>query len=237
MPNHHKNARARARRARLQSECEASEGLEEDNVYIAPSTIQGAGRGVFANKNFKRGDYLAFYDGTIIDNTHEITEQERIYALPLDDKTHRIIGFKQPTNKDGVAQLINDYVRFVFPDIYELSDFVRKIGHYFMESLNNSNVFTKSRKIGEQINFYASEDLKKGQELFFTYGTRYWLGKEGIQKVPEKDREGILSFIVAYEKKYFMCIYPPTYPPSEEVISEEEMYKTVDSYEIYKMTM
>ncbi len=84
---------------------------ENYNMFnIRESLIPNAGKGVFTTKNYKKGNYVCFYDGIKkeINNSQDFT-----YSIidPNDNKT--LVGyFDKIRNKYGVGQFINDFCMF-----------------------------------------------------------------------------------------------------------------------------
>ena len=157
------------------------------NVIVKDSLIQGAGRGVFANCDFKKGDYVCFYDGEDILNK-PLNYEEHEYAIS-DSSIPGItrIGFKNPKIPDGVGQLINDRV------IFKLSDKFKDSGHLFhlsderidkaislYQDLSKKYANVDFIKMTKDYKFHAIRNIKEGEELYFNYGIGYWLSTEAL---------------------------------------------------------
>jgi hypothetical protein len=167
---------------------------------VKQSLIQGAGRGVFATKNFSNGENVCFYDGYISKN---LTGTERLYLLSDD-----IIGFMIPKNPNGVAQLINDGGNIVF-DFDELNKMkpkngiehiLGKIMEYYMLSDERRNVEVRyPPKNGSW--FYAIRNIKKGEELYFRYGHCYWLDIQCEKSLNIRICKSVISLVGERHKK------------------------------------
>ena len=148
-------------------------------LSINKSHIPNAGRGVFANKDYKKGDYVCFYDG--IDKDRKIfsnTNYEFAMANPFVPGFIRF-GFKDTIHSEGIGQIINDSQMFVFQEskkndkgLFSLRAIQPTIQLYETESTNNANVI-----FHEDIPFklVAKRDILSGEELYLSYGLNYWL--------------------------------------------------------------
>ena len=100
-------------------------------------------RGVFANKDYKRGD--------------------TIEVCPcISDESSKFKG------------TMKDYI-FRYDDTYSL------VGFGFCSMYNHSDDYNALWKIlsKEQIQVYATRDIKKGEEIFISYGDPYWNSRNG----------------------------------------------------------
>ena len=103
------------------------------NIFVSTSTIPNAGRGVFANRDFKQGDCVCYYDGIEVEiDVRKKPKSLSVYYHPigcgswkkmpknmLDDlqkleNGRGIIGFRNPKTEEGVGQLINDGARIQY---------------------------------------------------------------------------------------------------------------------------
>lgn len=149
---------------------------------IKESLIKNAGRGVFATKSYKKGDYICFYDCRIKDIE---TLDDFIYSIKnsLNDKIY--VGFKDIRTSDGVGQIINDYSIFTLDNedrdengLFKLSSkkIDDKIEKYIQSSLTNANVAYDSDK-NNCFKMYAIKDINENDELYSHYGIFYWINK------------------------------------------------------------
>ncbi len=149
---------------------------------VKDSLIEFSGRGVFAKKNYKKGDYICYYDGEE-KLPQNCSKDEVPYCIdnPLNNKL--FVGYKFPKTQTGIGQLINDFCRFELLDEYKNEKRVftlssplinKKIKEYTEKSIINSNVtFHKGKK--NLFKIFAKKDIKTGEELYLHYGINYWL--------------------------------------------------------------
>lgn len=150
-------------------------------VEIRESLIDGAGRGVFAIRNFDSGEYVCFYDG-IIKSSGEIKScEENDFSLNCPDSNRILVGFRKPRDPLGVGQIINDAVRFELRSEWKRSDYCfclsdqridNAIEQYMKNSLERANVvFVK----GKFPRLFAKRSIHAGEELYYPYGSNYWI--------------------------------------------------------------
>nr|WIL04835.1 hypothetical protein Cduv_355 [Cedratvirus duvanny] len=144
---------------------------------LKQSKLEGAGRGVFVRFPCKAKTLLCFYDGYILDDTGRMTAEEQEYAIGYKDKT--LIGYKEPKNRMGIAQIINDYCAPRFNFSYQNMDLeertrtiLESLLDYTEKSLDKENIYTD-----EDLNFYSARDLEADEECYFHYGPEYWSGR------------------------------------------------------------
>ena len=148
-------------------------------VEVKPSSIKGAGNGVFATRDIKSGEIVAFYDGICCYPSNWCSKWEEtcynmgrpcpnsihIYLSFVCGRScytqnypdHYIAGYAFEFNQGGVAQLINDAT-----DIYDRSWGTQVFKKYNVGSHGNTPYMK------------ATKDIKKGEELFHAYGVSYW---------------------------------------------------------------
>lgn len=120
-------------------------------VEVRPSTIEGAGLGLFALQEFKKGDTIVPYEGEIISEAEfqrRYREHPSQYALVL--KKHTYVD---GTCVRGVGSLINTGVR---------------------KKDNNAN-FSVSTKNGLRASVKATKTIHEGDEIFVDYGNKFFL--------------------------------------------------------------
>lgn len=140
--------------------------LIEKSVVLRPSSITGAGNGVYTLKDINRGDDLGYYIGEVL------TENE----------------FENRYAKDGYGEYVlripdkNAEGKFIIIDAKN---------HYNWVSRVNAPKGTKKRKNiywDNEGRVYASRNIKAGEELFVDYGNDYWKGKKrGETRKNKKD--------------------------------------------------
>ncbi|KAL7529930.1 hypothetical protein ACHAXR_004822 [Thalassiosira sp. AJA248-18] len=124
-------------------------GEYEDSLKVAPSTIPDAGKGLFATSHIPKGVNVCYYTGY----RHHYQSQKRLknreYILNLQND-----GFVDPfPTKDVLARFIND-------------------------PKNEDQCNVKFEYIEEPGIWYcpvvAQRDIAAGEEVFISYGPRYW---------------------------------------------------------------
>ena len=120
--------------------------LTETDFQILPSTIPGAGKGLFTRAGIERGEHIGYYDGKVL--TDEMADEapycDSLYLLWI-CKDHWIFG----EGKWG------NYTQF--------------INH---SAQPNLELVTSTR--WKTARFRALRKIKKNEELFFDYGDYYW---------------------------------------------------------------
>jgi hypothetical protein len=156
-------------------------------LEVKPSTIPGAGNGVFALEPIKTGEAVCYYAGKDYPRQMAVIRDNGVpyfcYMDPYacesyDGKTVRV-GYRKAQGPDGVAQLVNDACMFD-PSKLKLNDhglfsrssFEKLKQIYTSCSLAKSNVAFCGNK---KWTFYAIQDIKEGEELFFSYGADCWI--------------------------------------------------------------
>lgn len=119
----------------------------EKKFEIKQSIIEGAGRGVFAKVDIKKGEHIGYYTGRYI------TEEE----------------FEKKYSK-------NDYVMAVTEDLSILGSpnghFTNIINHSY-----KPNAITAVSKRYKTVRIYALKNIKAGSEIFYSYSREYWEAK------------------------------------------------------------
>ena len=159
-------------------------------VEVRPSGIPGAGRGVFATRDFAIGEFVCVYDGYVITPGRQNLDED-VYALPLEGKG-MLIGFKDPKSEIGVAQLINDAAEISAVDFPQRGDF-KMCCLYFADAALRYAVKTRLLSNVYPANgterFIAIKPINKGEELFFSYGSSYWFFQIASDALIAKDRK------------------------------------------------
>ena len=162
-----------------------------DSVIAKPSKIHGTG--VFAKRNIMKNELITFYPADFIEyspdkNRHipghrvaifrsarlekvfgaifnkEVRDNDYAYYI---DQTYTIIGEKKFDNDPNyLGHLINDGAK---SNSSEKSDKI-----YAMISLLKGNCKYYNLKGGLHVAIIATNDIKKGKELFIPYGIPYW---------------------------------------------------------------
>lgn len=192
------------------------------------------GNGVFATEDIKKGEYICEYGGDVVTNEEFHNKyNDNLYALNI-SHNYLIIGHQVPKDSMKIGQLINDFATFD----NEGTDIIEKYYFYKIKSMKGANVdFMRVGKFKMLI--VALRDIKKGEELFVSYGAGYWNSScdsdlyrkfkkdfyfytDSIEIVNPDVKPGSKQF---FEELKSMLqndsISPPDDPPSEEEFSTE----------------
>lgn len=149
---------------------------------IRKSTIEPAGNGVFATKNYRKGDFICFYD---CEQRNILSTDDFTYSIihPYDKKVY--VGFNQLRTPNGTGQFINDYAMFILDEndrdefgLYKVSStkINENIERYINISTTHSNVNIKLDE-DHAMRLHALKDITENDELYLHYGIHYWLSK------------------------------------------------------------
>lgn len=116
--------------------------LKQFAVQVQLSTIAGAGLGLFATRDFKRGDVIAPYSGELVSNDTDAANDNYILQI---NQTWSVTP-KNP-EKSGVGRYAN-------------TD---------RSGVNNNARFAKQPKL-LQVLIKATKTIKAGQEILVPYG-------------------------------------------------------------------
>ena len=124
--------------------------LHSEHFEVLPSTIKGAGRGLFARIPIKKGETIGAYTG-------EILTDEEANSEPYVD---------------------SDYILWVCADCNILGEgpqanYTRYINH---SSKPNGRIVASTR--WKKARIEAIKAIKAGQEIFIDYGEAYWQARE-----------------------------------------------------------
>ena len=141
------------KRRRRQREKEAAYrvGPAWRRLRVAPSTIKGAGEGLFATQTIAADETIGFYRGEVL------TLRE---AVALKDRDYLMGGFGPNAHVDASKA-------FAMP------------GRYVNDSFDASRLnarFDKSRKT-RSARVVALRDIEEGEEIFASYGRSYWTAR------------------------------------------------------------
>ena len=126
-------------------------------LEIGPSTIVGAGRGVFACVDIKKGSLLCDYLGTIVSREHGHCMAESCDTVMDLGVDHCILG-------GNIGAAINDN-----EDKAAINCFPYEYA-----------VHGPARHHELKVSIFASRDILAGEELFMDYGHEYWIGRANL---------------------------------------------------------
>lgn len=151
------------------------------------------GRGVFATRDIKKGENLCIYDGVWLDGNPNECEYSLNWQGVIID------GFKEVKTPGGWAQLCNDGYAFILAETDKMPQVLKDIAIYMKKSTELNNVSLKS--IGKTVYFCAERDIKKDEEIYFSYGFRYWMGKKKVAKEEQVKINAAYTFVIDYFKQ------------------------------------
>lgn len=146
-------------------------------VEVRKSAIPNAGNGVFATEDIKKGERVCYYDGEDIEASKvNICETDMSYALTKvgEKEPWTRLGFEFPKTLYGVGQICNDGAYPIFRDEHDFKMVVEDLDIYTKKSMDNLNVAQEDKN---SFWFVALRDIQKGEELFYSYGPKYWMSK------------------------------------------------------------
>jgi len=120
--------------------------FNEEHFEVRPSSIEGAGRGLFAKTHIGEDDTIGYYTGEVIDEKefHDPDRPFSAYVLWV-CRTHILIGEGPKAN----------YTRFI-------------------NHSDEPNAFLVVSSRWKTARFEALRDIEPGEEIFFNYGEDYW---------------------------------------------------------------
>jgi len=135
----------------------------DDNVDIKKSKIPRAGNGLYAANDFVRGDFICWYMGfLIVKNMVENNYYDSDYLLKLPNKDLYICAEDE---KSCYGRYIND----------GLSKYASNCRFETYTDIYSAGI-------------KATKKIKKGDELFISYGYEYWSEERRINKLRNADK-------------------------------------------------
>lgn len=113
---------------------------------VRNSTIKGAGKGLFAMRDFKEGEIVTVYGGSYFIN-------------------------------DQSPYLLTDDYGIIWDGSHDFSE--TELGRWandadYKTNFENNTFFETIYGLGRPPVLVASRDIKNGEEIFVSYGPRYW---------------------------------------------------------------
>jgi hypothetical protein len=136
-----------------------------EGARIKQSNIKDAGKGLFATRDFKKGEKIADYTGDLVlvkdGNDNEPSGNLSHYILELT----QVIGIDAARTNTAAGRMVNDARRTEY----------------------NNNVRFSCNQINKTAKLIALRNIKKGEEFYVSYGKNYWPAhrklKEPIESV------------------------------------------------------
>lgn len=144
-------------------------------VQIAPSTLKGAGLGLFAfnpegkegDVVFRKGDYIAPYLGERI-TPSELNKRYSSKRPPSDD--NYVVPYAY-TMENGV---ILDGSLYRGPAVY--------VNDNTKDKKRINSMFTEETTV-QRLFLHATTKIRQGEEIFVPYGREYWKAKQPIVRL------------------------------------------------------
>jgi hypothetical protein len=139
-----------------------------DGVFVAPSKLPNAGRGLFADKAFCKNDVITEYGGEVID----AKEGKRRRAKGQSSHIRSLVPMhacidgrlvSASSKGEGGASFINDPLR---AKLYNCKFVVKQA---------DQGVVRTGLSVLERCFVVALCDIRKGDELYVSYGNDYWV--------------------------------------------------------------
>jgi hypothetical protein len=136
---------------------------ESDDLIVKTSTIPNSGNGLFAKRDFKKGEIIAYFTGKLIDNDKFDLLKKHFSGYPINHfggtRGHYLIDLGDKTldtyDSDCLAKYANDIE-----------------GPAKTNKQNNSTIFSSKKRKSAYI--CATHNIKAGDEIFVSYGKEYW---------------------------------------------------------------
>ncbi len=119
---------------------------------VGPSTIEGAGMGLFTINELDAGDFVGVYSGEVVEQTEAKTRQNQDYMFNV-PSSELVIDSVDPY-KSGLTRYVNDAT-----------------------TTQNNNLKWSFLKINSKTKipvFLTKHKINAGSELFISYGKQYW---------------------------------------------------------------
>lgn len=129
-----------------------------NGVQILPSLMPNAGNGLFADRDFKKNELITEYDGPRIDKASADKLREKhmhTHIRVVNSQYEYIDGYKDVLVGKGGGSFANDAT---------------------IQKQNNSIYFSKFDELRGRGRVFlkATKDIKKGEEIYVSYGKDYW---------------------------------------------------------------
>jgi len=151
-------------------------------LYAAPSTLGGdVGRGLFARVDIPAGTILCEYRGLVMDAS-DPSVSEYSFSIASAEIGQKVITAIPSVDSDrfmqrySLAMYINDCVSL--HDNYTENDIDNILsGEMELPLLHGCSYNAVPQREGSKVFAVATVDIKRGEEIFFSYSSVYWLPK------------------------------------------------------------
>tara|TARA_R110000824_G_scaffold95630_3_gene229926 strand:- start:8120 stop:8743 length:624 start_codon:yes stop_codon:yes gene_type:complete len=157
--------------------------VEDNDTIIDTSNIEGSGEGLFANKDFKEGDVITEYPSynLTIEGTCVGFKKGIGFKIPIDElnsEWQNCIKCKNILCYDIVEVPKNQRFKS-----HKANDKCYRENITIEEYLSVENQHLNNCKFDELFSLVAKKDIKYGEELFVSYGVRFWKGNGKLGEV------------------------------------------------------
>jgi hypothetical protein len=159
-------------------------------LFLAPSKVPGAGRGVFAGKNFDANEFLEQDPSITILYHHSSLTSLAHYVYSCDDDNYSMVNF-------GAGCLFNYVPSRVSVEHFWADDAIISSGPGTLPYANTTHVY-----------FQSSQASLIGQEMYVSYGESWFEEREIFQQVdvdPQFDPD-LFSYTEAELKEKGICL-------------------------------
>jgi uncharacterized protein len=181
-----------------------------NGLFIAPSNIPDAGRGVFAARDFHRGDCITEYGGRLINRVQMlemVAEKKNMWKLIVLVPEDKLFIDGEMEIKDGLPA-----------------------GAFLNDARNSRVENVEFARDPEDFRLWvvAKRFIKAGEELFVEYGRNYWFEWQTVNKVKPKRLE-VRPKPIAVPEQYKKCSIQPTRmyldPVQEESVNHKRRHR------------
>jgi len=144
------------------------------------------GDGVFATEDIKKGSVCCYYDGVIVESEIEamFVTGKRGYSQFITQygvTTKLMTGFPKQFREGGCSQIINDYnINYKQRDAPSNSQPLKN--NKYSRGINVYTTASRPPYLGTAVTI-ALKNIKKGEQLFTSYGEGYWKAEKNATKV------------------------------------------------------
>lgn len=144
----------------------------KNNVYVKESMIPGIGKGLFAKREIKRGEVIAYFTGTVKRLTDHAKDQRSNIFLGN--------GLVLECDSDNEATFCNDLI--LFPrEKRELASLIESDEPIYTKlpgSQISAELTTEQLPDGKYVFLKAVNDIEPDSEIFCHYGFGFWFVSE-----------------------------------------------------------
>lgn len=153
-----------------------------DKVYVATSSISGAGNGLFASEFIKKDDIIIEYTGKILNFSESRRLKNRAYLKVVDFNKHIDASVDNASN----AKFINDN----------------------LDKTKINVTFVKIKVVGDSRIFVkALRDVQIDEELFVSYGRGHWLFQTSLDFLDLKVEDSTLVTTTTFNEAELVSVF------------------------------